>query len=246
MDIKSENNNNNILGKAEEEKLINEFMNRNINDPEITKLYKGLFESLENEDIAKSLINAVLPAEEVKELEFRNREIMPMIFSNDRNVVDIYAFDKKNKLNVLIEMEVSEKEEDVIGRAELSSSRIINSLYKEGEPIRLKQKIYSINFLYFDKYPADNNYYHHLYLHEEGKPNIKSEFRDVIIVELKKFKDQFTKEKLETLNKKLTECPNNIDKETERTLWFSFLSLINTVDHEPREGSKYITYNLLN
>jgi len=222
----------------------------NIYDTKIDDLFKYLFGSEENVDCAKSLINAVLPENEnVEELEFRSTEINTVSVSKNRRriVVDIYAFDKKNQINVLIEMEARDKR-DVIGRAELTSSRIIDSLYTAREAIDLKQKIYSVNFLYFDLYPSDGDYYHHLYLHQDKKPNIRSNFRDVIIIELKKFQNQFTKEEMEVLSNQINNTdPSIIDKKTKRLLWFYCLSSVNRVYKEPRGDTvKYFSIQIEN
>lgn len=53
--------------------------------------------------------------------------------------VDVYA--KSETKNYIIEMQVVENR-DIVTRADLSSSRILNNLYKKGDVIELKREKY--------------------------------------------------------------------------------------------------------
>jgi len=221
------------LDEKEEKELIKQFENIKFFDPKIDSLFKIIFGNSDNKDVAKSLIKAVLPEEEeIIDLTFHSLEIRSNSNFNPeqrRITVDINAEDKeKNKLYI-IEMQIHEVP-DLLGRAELSTSRIFDSLYVQGDSvISLKKKIYSINFLYYDMFPNDKDYYHHIFPHEFNKKNVSIPFKDTIVIELKKFNKKFNESQI-------NELLLNDEKQkrlVERQLWFAFLSKINTLYHQP-------------
>jgi len=182
----------------------------------------------------------VLPVEEeIENLEFKSTEIYSNSnFSpNQRKViVDIYAEDEKQGKYYIIEMQIHEVP-NLLARAELSTSRIFDNLYTKNES-QFNKKIYSINFLYYDMFPNDEDYYHHIFPHEYNKKNICIPFKDTVIIELKKFNEKFH---VSEINEKLlnNEKQRRIE---ERKLWFAFLSKINVFYHKPSiNPNKYLT-----
>ncbi|KAG4082503.1 PD-XK nuclease family transposase-domain-containing protein [Neocallimastix lanati (nom. inval.)] len=228
------------LNDEEEKQLIEQFNSVNLFDPKIDSLFKVIFGNPKNTDIAKSLIKAVLPVEEeIENLEFKSTEIYSNSnFSpNQRKViVDIYAEEKDKGKYYIIEMQIHEVP-NLLARAELSTSRIFDNLYTKNET-QFNKKIYSINFLYYDMFPNDEDYYHHIFPHEFNKKNICIPFKDTVIIELKKFNEKFH---VSEINEKLlnNEKQRRLD---ERKLWFAFLSKINVLYHKPSINSnKYLT-----
>jgi len=175
-------------------KLLEQFGSLKYFDKKIDSLFKVIFGNSNNKDVAISLVKAVLPEEEeIKNLTFHDLEIRTNSNFNPEKrgiTVDINAEDIDNNKFYIIEMQIHEVP-DLLGLAELSTSRIFDSLYKKSEPVVLKKKIYSINFLYYDMFPDDKDYYHHIFPHEFNKKNIYIPFKSTIIIELKKFKEQF-------------------------------------------------------
>jgi len=254
-------------------KLLEQFGSLKYFDKKIDSLFKVIFGNSNNKDVAISLVKAVLPEEEeIKNLTFHDLEIRTNSNFNPEKrgiTVDINAEDIDNNKFYIIEMQIHEVP-DLLGRAELSTSRIFDSLYTKNESVTLKKKIYSINFLYYDMFPEDKDYYHHIYPHEFNKKNVSIPFKDTVVIELKKFNKKFeetqfveskiNKEILEKfdesqINKELEKSDiSQKDKElllsekkkrriVERQLWFAFLSKINTLYKEPSsiDRSKYFS-----
>ncbi|KAL6592771.1 PD-XK nuclease family transposase-domain-containing protein [Neocallimastix sp. 'constans'] len=226
--------------EKEENQFIEQFNSVNLFELKIDTLFKVIFGNSENKDVAKSLIKAVLPVEEeIENLEFKSTEIYSNSnFSpNQRKViVDIYAEDEKQGKYYIIEMQIHEVP-NLLARAELSTSRIFDNLYTKNES-QFNKKIYSINFLYYDMFPNDEDYYHHIFPHEYNKKNICIPFKDTVIIELKKFNEKFH---VSEINEKLlnNEKQRRIE---ERKLWFAFLSKINVFYHKPSiNPNKYLT-----
>ncbi|KAG4081748.1 hypothetical protein H8356DRAFT_1283987 [Neocallimastix lanati (nom. inval.)] len=226
--------------EKEENQFIEQFRSSNLFELKIDTLFKVIFGNSDNKDVAKSLIKAVLPVEEeIENLEFKSTEIYSNSnFSpNQRKViVDIYAEDEKQGKYYIIEMQIHEVP-NLLARAELSTSRIFDNLYTKNES-QFNKKIYSINFLYYDMFPNDEDYYHHIFPHEYNKKNICIPFKDTVIIELKKFNEKFH---VSEINEKLlnNEKQRRIE---ERKLWFAFLSKINVFYHKPSiNPNKYLT-----
>jgi len=214
--------------------FIEDFKNLHIYDPKMDSLFKIVFgnKDKDRKEISKSLIEAVLPNEvKISDLNYENLEILPQIYKDDirKITVDIYAIDEKNKEHYVIEMQIHEKK-DIMGRSELSTSRILEHIYKPKDDIVEKERIYAINFIYFDMFPNDENYYHHFYLQDKNNSKNSSHFKDIIIIELKKFKEKYNLKKLQD---EISQNNNAIDREIRRKLWFTFFSSINVVYHKP-------------
>ena len=229
------------LKKEEEKQLIEQFRGLKFFDPKIDTLFKIIFGNSKNTDVAKSLIKAVLPEEEeIYDLKFNSTEIYSNSnFNPDQRkiIVDINAEDVKNNKFFIIEMQIHEVP-DLLGRAELSTSRIFDSLYTKNELVTLKKKIYSINFLYYDMFPKDKDYYHHIFPHEFNKKNVSIPFKDTVVIELKKFNEKFDESQI---NEELLLSNEKQRRIVERQLWFAFLSKINTLYHKPTsiDNNKY-------
>jgi len=220
------------LNEEEEKQLIEQFGGLKFFDPKIDSLFKIIFGNSNNTDVAKSLIKAVLPEEEeIYDLKFNSTEIYSNSNYNPNQrkiIVDINAEDVKNNKFYIIEMQIHEVP-DLLGRAELSTSRIFDSLYNKNELVILKKKIYSINFLYYDMFPNDKDYYHHIFPHEFNKKNVSIPFKDTVVIELKKFNEMFD---VSQINEELLSNEKQ-RRIVERQLWFAFLSKINTLYHQP-------------
>ncbi|ORX95069.1 hypothetical protein LY90DRAFT_678976 [Neocallimastix californiae] len=186
----------------------------------------------------KKFNKSVLPVEEeIENLEFKSTEIYSNSnFSpNQRKViVDIYA-EEKNKENI-ISLKCKYMKPNLLARAELSTSRIFDNLYTKNES-QFNKKIYSINFLYYDMFPNDEDYYHHIFPHEYNK-KIYVYLLKIRYNRIKKFNEKFH---VSEINEKLlnNEKQRRIE---ERKLWFAFLSKINVFYHKPSiNPNKYLT-----
>ena len=171
--------------------LSNDVKNLKLYDSKVDTLFKLIFGE-GNEKIAINFLNSILPnIEPIKEIYFLNTAIntLEVYKENERSIiVDVRA--KSKNCNYLIEMQVHE-EGDIVTRAEVCTSRMLNNLYSKGEALLLKEKIYSINLLYFDLYPEKKDYYHRLHMHKEGDEEVCSHVREIIIIELRKFRRHF-------------------------------------------------------
>ncbi|ORX82323.1 hypothetical protein BCR32DRAFT_292716 [Anaeromyces robustus] len=191
-------------------------------NPKIDSLFKQIFGYSDNEDIAISLINAVLPDEEIiNKIDFFDTRINDVYDPNRKRGLCINVYAKYDEMNYTIIIQINEAK-DALERSGLITSRVFNRTI-------LKEKIYYINFLYNNHFPGDN-YYHHLFMHEFNEKNISLPFSHIVIIELKKIK-----KKINILDIKKSVLNGQIDREIERQLWFALLSYINTLYYESKD-----------
>jgi len=221
------------LSEEKDRELIDIFLY----NPKVDLFFNVVFGNPENNDVASSLIRAVLPEEEeIDNLTFEKIEM----FSSRRTspnrsvIIDIYAKDNKTNKNYIIEIHVY-KIKDIMVHSGLTEASILHEFYKTGECTVLNQKIFCINFLFFDQYPEDEDYYHHLFTHKYNKKNVSLPFNNVIVIELKKFKEKFNISQIKD------ELLNNgiYDRKLERKLWFAFLSFINTTYNKTKDKDNH-------
>jgi len=150
--------------------LVEEFDNLNIYDPKIDVIFKSIF-GKPNEVIAKSLINSVLVHEdEIETLTFNDTEFFSKPVDRNRKtvIVDLYLKNDTKQRSYLIEMQIHEKY-DMLLRAEFSIYRLVDHLMEPGSIFRIEEKIYSINFIYYNMF-ITSKFYHRLNTLENNDP----------------------------------------------------------------------------
>jgi hypothetical protein len=197
---------NNIINVTEnnimtEENLLRKFRNLSLKDPKNDILFKNIFGQKCNEKKLISFLNAIISNDdsnknkstEINEIDYCNVELHTSKYSEKERttIVDIHAKDNTNKVDYLIEMQVL-KDKDMPTRSEFNSSKIYQTFFEKGKPLRTDQKVYSINILYFNIFhPNEKNYkkyFHTLFTHEIG--DIKNSINNqiYIFIELPRFK----------------------------------------------------------
>lgn len=200
-------------------KLIDEFNNLDLYDPKRDVIFKTIFRS-PNEEIARSLLNAVLPHEKnIKEISFKKNKVEYALFNkNERNIVNtLQLLNENDKIHYLLNMYVHE-EKNFLFNVEYG---VFNEMMRNNIALAKSKKIYSINFIYFDIFDNEK-FYHRLISGEcEGTKNINKFLMDssknetgglelperqsyhsrkeIIIIELKKFKKRLNQEAIKNL-----------------------------------------------
>ena len=186
-------------------------------DPKADLTFMKIFG--EHPDLVMSLLNALLPLEEGKEIcdiHYLSPERVPRTEEGKDSIVDVYC-ETNDKRQFIVEMQMYWSN-NFMQRVLFNSSKVYVGQLKQGESYSQLQPVYSLNLIDDIFEPEMEEYYHYYHLvHDKYTHKVIDGFH-LVFVELKKFK------------------PKTISEKKMQVLWLRFLTEINAYTEEvPQE-----------
>ena len=168
-------------------------------DPKADLTFKKIFG--EHPDLVMSLLNALLPLDEGKEItdiHYLSPERVPRTEEGKDSIVDVYC-ETKDKRQFIVEMQMYWSN-NFMQRVLFNSSKVYVSQLKQGDLYENLQPVYSLNLIDDIFEPKMKEYYHYYHLvHDKDTKKVIDGFH-LVFVELKKFKPQtFSEKKMQVL-----------------------------------------------
>ena len=199
-------------------------------DPKADLTFKKIFG--EHPDLVMSLLNALLPLENGKEIcdiHYLSPERVPRTEEGKDRIVDVYC-ETNDKRQFIVEMQMYWST-NFMQRVLFNSSKVYVGQLKQGADYENLQPVYSLNLIDDIFEPKMEEFYHYYRLvHDKDTKKVIDGFH-LVFVELKKFKPKTMAEKKEG-----TREINNFMGRRLQVLWLRFLTEINAYTEEvPQE-----------
>jgi predicted transposase/invertase (TIGR01784 family) len=187
-------------------------------DPKADLTFKKIFG--EHPDLVMSLLNALLPLENGKEIcdiHYLSPERVPRTEEGKDSIVDVYC-ETNDKRQFIVEMQMYWST-NFMQRVLFNSSKVYVSQLDEGESFSQLQPVYSLNLIDDIFEPKMEDYYHYYHLVHDKYTNKVIDGFHLVFVELKKFKPKTMAEKkmqvlwlrfLTEINKKTEKVPQEL------------------------------------
>ena len=187
-------------------------------DPKADLTFKKIFG--EHPDLMMSLLNALLPLENGKEIcdiHYLSPERVPRTEEGKDSIVDVYC-ETNDKRQFIVEMQMYWST-NFMQRVLFNSSKVYVSQLDEGESFSQLQPVYSLNLIDDIFEPKMEEYYHYYHLVHDKYTNKVIDGFHLVFVELKKFKPKTMAEKkmqvlwlrfLTEINKKTEKVPQEL------------------------------------
>ena len=187
----------NYEDKNMEKKLNEKYNEFELYEPRIDVIFDVIFRD-SNSNVAKSLVNAILPREIlINEISFIDPTSISIPVALNKRVVevDLHYRNIIEKRSYLIEMNIHKKY-DMILRAEFNIFRIFNETIEKGKKYVINEKVSSINFIFYNMFANDLFYHRIIPKEDKDVDNING----IIKIENKDIKN---------VNKKINSKQNN-------------------------------------
>ena len=199
-------------------------------DPKADLTFKKIFG--EHPDLVMSLLNALLPLENGKEIcdiHYLSPERVPRTEEGKDRIVDVYC-ETNDKRQFIVEMQMYWST-NFMQRVLFNSSKVYVGQLKQGADYENLQPVYSLNLIDDIFEPKMEEFYHYYRLvHDKDTKKVIDGFH-LVFVELKKFNPKTMAEKKEG-----TREINNFMGRRLQVLWLRFLTEINAYTEEvPQE-----------
>ena len=186
-------------------------------DPKADLTFKKIFG--EHPDLVMSLLNALLPLENGKEIcdiHYLSPERVPRTEEGKDSIVDVYC-ETNDKRQFIVEMQMYWST-NFMQRVLFNSSKVYVGQLKQGADYENLQPVYSLNLIDDIFEPKMEEFYHYYRLvHDKDTKKVIDGFH-LVFVELKKFK------------------PKTMAEKKMQVLWLRFLTEINAYTEEvPQE-----------
>ena len=182
-------------------------------DPKADLTFKLIFE---HEDLLISLLNALLPLDEGKQiehLEYLPAELVPENPGKKNSVVDVRCHETGGR-EFIVEMQLNWNNE-FRQRVILNAAKAVVKQLESGEKYKLIQPVYSLNLINDTGFDSDpDEFYHDYAIVDVAHTDRRIEGLRFIFIELPKFK------------------PKSIAQRKMAVLWLRFLTEINTKTEE--------------
>ena len=182
-------------------------------DPKADLTFKLIFE---HEDLLISLLNALLPLDEGKQiehLEYLPAELVPENPGKKNSVVDVRCHETGGR-EFIVEMQLNWNNE-FRQRVILNAAKAVVKQLEAGEKYKLIQPVYSLNLINDTGFDSDpDEFYHDYAIVDVAHTDRRIEGLRFIFIELPKFK------------------PKSIAQRKMAVLWLRFLTEINTKTEE--------------
>jgi predicted transposase/invertase (TIGR01784 family) len=182
-------------------------------DPKADLTFKLIFE---HEDLLISLLNALLPLDEGKQiehLEYLPAELVPENPGKKNSVVDVRCHETGGR-EFIVEMQLNWNNE-FRQRVILNAAKAVVKQLEAGEKYKLIQPVYSLNLINDTGFDSDpDEFYHDYAIVDVAHTDRRIEGLRFIFIELPKFK------------------PKSIAQKKMAVLWLRFLTEINTKTEE--------------
>ena len=182
-------------------------------DPKADLTFKLIFE---HEDLLISLLNALLPLDEGKQiehLEYLPAELVPENPGKKNSVVDVRCHETGGRV-FIVEMQLNWNNE-FRQRVILNAAKAVVKQLESGEKYKLIQPVYSLNLINDTGFDSDpDEFYHDYAIVDVAHTNRRIDGLRFIFIELPKFK------------------PKSIAQRKMAVLWLRFLTEINTKTEE--------------
>lgn len=182
-------------------------------DPKADLTFKLIFE---HEDLLISLLNALLPLDEGKQiehLEYLPAELVPENPGKKNSVVDVRCHETGGR-EFIVEMQLNWNNE-FRQRVILNAAKAVVKQLEAGEKYKLIQPVYSLNLINDTGFDSDpDEFYHDYAIVDVAHIDRRIEGLRFIFIELPKFK------------------PKSIAQRKMAVLWLRFLTEINTKTEE--------------
>ena len=182
-------------------------------DPKADLTFKLIFE---HEDLLISLLNALLPLDEGKQiehLEYLPAELVPENPGKKNSVVDVRCHETGGRV-FIVEMQLNWNNE-FRQRVILNAAKAVVKQLEAGEKYKLIQPVYSLNLINDTGFDSDpDEFYHDYAIVDVAHTDRRIEGLRFIFIELPKFK------------------PKSIAQRKMAVLWLRFLTEINTKTEE--------------
>ena len=182
-------------------------------DPKADLTFKLIFE---HEDLLISLLNALLPLDEGKQiehLEYLPAELVPENPGKKNSVVDVRCHETGGR-EFIVEMQLNWNNE-FRQRVILNAAKAVVKQLESGEKYKLIQPVYSLNLINDTGFDSDpDEFYHDYAIVDVAHTDRRIEGLRFIFIELPKFK------------------PKSIAQKKMAVLWLRFLTEINTKTEE--------------
>ena len=182
-------------------------------DPKADLTFKLIFE---HEDLLISLLNALLPLDEGKQiehLEYLPAELVPENPGKKNSVVDVRCHETGGR-EFIVEMQLNWNNE-FRQRVILNAAKAVVKQLESGEKYKLIQPVYSLNLINDTGFDFDpDEFYHDYAIVDVAHTDRRIEGLRFIFIELPKFK------------------PKSIAQRKMAVLWLRFLTEINTKTEE--------------
>ena len=187
-------------------------------DPKADLTFKKIFG--EHPDLVMSLLNALLPLENGKEIcdiHYLSPARVPRTEEGKDSIVDVYC-ETNDKRQFIVEMQMYWST-NFMQRVLFNSSKVYVSQLDEGESFSQLQPVYSLNLIDDIFEPKMEDYYHYYHLVHDKYTNKVIDGFHLVFVELKKFKPKTMAEKkmqvlwlrfLTEINKKTEKVPQEL------------------------------------
>ena len=186
-------------------------------DPKADLTFKKIFG--EHPDLVMSLLNALLPMEEGKEIcdiHYLSPERVPRTQEGKDSIVDVYC-ETSDKRQFIVEMQMYWSN-NFMQRVLFNSSKVYVSQLRQGEDYDSLQPVYSLNLVDDIFEPGMEDYYHYYHLVHDKDTKKTIDGLHLVFVELKKIK------------------PKTVSERKMQVLWLRFLTEINDDTREvPQE-----------
>ena len=187
-------------------------------DPKADLTFKKIFG--EHPDLVMSLLNALLPLEngkEITDIHYLSPERVPRTEEGKDSIVDVYC-ETNDKRQFIVEMQMYWSN-NFRQRVLFNASKVYVSQLDEGEPYEKLQPVYSLNLIDDIFEPQMEDFYHYYKLvHNKDTKKVIDGYH-LVFVELPKFKPQsFSEKKMQVLwlrflteiNKKTEQVPQEL------------------------------------
>ena len=169
-------------------------------NPKADLTFKKIFG--EHPNLVMSLLNALLPLkddEHVESIEYWPAEKIPRRTEAEKNsIVDVCCRDNK-KREFIVEMQMTWTE-SFKKRVLLNASKAYVAQSEVGEPYKLLQPVYALNFVNAPMNLGVDGYYHHYQLVHQEKSDEVIDGLQLVFIELPKFQPQtFSEKKMQVL-----------------------------------------------
>ena len=182
-------------------------------DPKADLTFKLIFE---HEDLLKSLLNALLPLDEGKQiehLEYLPAELVPENPGKKNSVVDVRCRETGGR-HFIVEMQLNWNNE-FRHRVILNAAKAVVKQLNPGEEYKLVQPVYSLNLINDVGFESDpDEFYHDYAIVDVAHNDRRIEGLRFVFIELPKFK------------------PKTIAEKKMAVLWLRFLTEINAKTEE--------------
>jgi len=211
------------------EEYMEKYENFEFHNSKINSLFKGIFKE-PNGNIAISVMNALLPHKEpIDKISFIDPTLISPSFEINKKMVAVNLHYKNgsDKRSYLIEMQIHNKF-DIVFCAEFVIYRVYNKIIGENEKFVIDEKVRSVKFLYYNV--NDNDFFYHRIIKKDdeiteninkkndskqdtnGLELLKNENineKEIIIIELIKFRRKLDKDALKKLEAYSEEIEND-------------------------------------